>query len=400
MRWVSNRRARQPKNENTIDTSHLSVSEAKRVKKFHQSFQQYEPTPLRRLSTLASYLGVADVFVKDESYRFGLNAFKVLGGTYAIGKYLADRLGKRIDEVTFNDLRSHEVKKQLGELTFISATDGNHGRGVAWAAQQLGQKAIIYMPKGSSPIRLKNIRATGAEGYITEYNYDDTVRMCADLAEKKGWIMVQDTAWEGYETIPTWVMQGYLTMACEAVEQLKDYGVEKPTHIFLQAGVGTYPASVQGYFHALYGEKRPTTVIVEPDEANCFYLSALDAEGKARRVTGDLNTIMAGLACGEPNPLAWDILGAYSDVFVSCPDAIAAQGMRILGNPLGDDPRVVSGESGAVPLGLLRAVMQDASLDELREQLQLGPDSRVLLFSTEGDTDPGHYRKIVWDGMY
>lgn len=406
MKWVYNQRAER-KNLNERESLDLkpmlqafSQSEVEQVRKFHRSFEQYEATPLRRLSNLASFLGVRDVFVKDESYRFGLNAFKVLGGIYAIGKHLAERLGMDVRDVTFDDLRSPEVKEKLGELTFISATDGNHGRGVAWAAQQLGQRAVIYMPRGAAPIRLENIRATGAEAYETEFNYDETVRMCRELAEENGWVLMQDTAWDGYEEIPTWIMQGYMTMVDEAIEQMRDIGMDKPTHVFMQSGVGSYPAAVQGYLASLYGDQRPMTVVVEPNQAECFYLSALDAEGEAQKVTGDMNTIMAGLACGEPNPIAWDLLRALCDVFVSCPDEVAARGMRILGNPLGDDERVIAGESGAVTLGLLSDVMRRESLSGLRERLGLDARSRVLLFNTEGDTDPGHYREVVWDGKH
>ncbi|MFZ5651977.1 MAG: diaminopropionate ammonia-lyase [Bacillota bacterium] len=398
IKWVFNQRARNKGLKSSLDF--LSAGEIKKVVNFHKSFPQYQATPLRSLSNLAKYADVGGIYVKDESSRFGLNAFKVLGGTYAIGRYLAGRLNEDISDISFDKLKTPEIKQRLGEITFISATDGNHGRGVAWAAQQLGQKAVIYMPKGSALVRLENIKATGAEGYITDLNYDDAVRLAAENAEKYGWVIVQDTAWEGYYDIPTWIMQGYATMAAEALDQLKGMGVDKPTHIFVQAGVGALAGAMQGYFASIFGESRPVMAIVEPNKADCLYKSALAGDGRPRAVTGDMNTIMAGLACGEPNPIGWNILWDYSDMFISCPDYIAAMGMRILGCPLGEDPRVVSGESGAVTTGILMEILKNDCLKEIKDLLGLDRNSKILVFSTEGDTDPGIYRNIIWDGKY
>ncbi|MCR1933800.1 diaminopropionate ammonia-lyase [Clostridium tepidum] len=378
----------------------LGEKEIKKARDFHQSFPQFTKTPLVNLNNLAKYLGVAGVYVKDESYRFGLNAFKVLGGSFSMGKYLAKRLGKDISELSYQKLTSEEVRKKLGDITFITATDGNHGRGVAWTATQLNQKSIVYMPKGSSLTRLENIRKEGAKASITEFNYDDAVRLAASEAKENGWVMVQDTAWEGYEEIPTWIMQGYGTMASEALEQLRELNVEKPTHIFVQAGVGSLAGAVQGYFASVFKDECPTTVIVEADEADCLYRSAVAGDGKPRAVTGDMPTIMAGLACGEVNTIGWKVLKSYSSTFVSCPDWVSANGMRILGNPIKEDKRIISGESGAVTAGLLNAIMTNDDMKELREELKLDENSRILLFSTEGDTDPDKYRKIVWNGEY
>lgn len=386
--------------KNKTSVNFLGKEEINKARKFHQSFPQYTKTPLADLGNLAKSLGLGGLYLKDESYRFGLNAFKVLGGSYAMGKYLAGKLGSDISELSFDKLTSETVRKELGEITFVTATDGNHGRGVAWTANQLKQKSVVYMPKGSSLTRLNNIRAEGAEASITDMNYDDAVRLAAENAEKHGWLVVQDTAWEGYEEIPTWIMQGYGTMASEALEQLREFKVEKPTHIFVQAGVGSLAGAVQGYFASVFGEDCPTTVIVEADEAACLYKSAVAGDGKPRVVTGDMPTIMAGLACGEPNTIGWKVLRDHSTAFVSCPDWVAAKGMRMLGNPLKGDPKVVSGESGAVTAGLVAAIMTRDDMKELREQLNLNENSRVLLFSTEGDTDPDKYRSIVWDGEY
>jgi diaminopropionate ammonia-lyase len=398
IKWKSNEKARDYTNKPLIPF--LKETEVQKARNFHKSFNDYHPTPLKSLSNLANYMGVSGIYVKDESYRFGLNAFKVLGGSYAIGQYLAGQLEMSIEDLSFGMLKSKEIKERLGEITFTTATDGNHGRGVAWAAQQLGQKAVIYMPKGSSSIRLENIKATGAEGYITDSNYDEAVRLAAENAKKYGWVVIQDTAWEGYQTIPTWIMQGYATMAAEAIEQLQNEGVDKPTHILIQAGVGSVAGAVQGLFASIFKEDRPITIIVEPNKADCIYQSAKAEDGSPRNVTGDMDTIMAGLACGEPNPIAWEILDNYSDMFISCPDDVAAKGMRMLGNPLGNDARIISGESGAVTTGMLSYILQDEKLQEMKDILQIGRDSKILLFSTEGDTDPENYRRIVWDGVY
>lgn len=371
---------------------------AKKVRSFHASFPEYTVTPLAKLDNLAKTLGVANVYVKDESYRFGLNAFKVLGGSYTIGNYLAQKLGKDISELPFNVLSSEEVRKQIGEVTFVTATDGNHGRGIAWTANRLGQKSVVYMPKGSALERLNNIKALGADASITDLNYDDAVRLANSNAEKYGWVMVQDTAWEGYEDIPGWIMEGYTTMAAEAVEQL---GGVKPTHIFLQAGVGAMSGGITGFFADLYGdEDRPIITIVEPNKADCIYRSAEANDGKPHFVKGDMNTIMAGLACGEPCTIGWNVLRDHADNFVSMPDYVAAEGMRVLGNPLPGDDRVISGESGAATLGFVAEVMRNESLDWLRKQLKLDENSRILCFSTEGDTDKENYRRIVWDGLH
>ena len=374
----------------------LNLESAKKVRSFHASFPVYRETPLVELKNTAKAMGLGSIYVKDESYRFGLNAFKVLGGSYAIGNYLAKRLGKSITEMPFDKLISEEVRKELGDITFVTATDGNHGRGVAWTAKQLQQKSVVYMPKGSAEERLKNIRAEGADASITDLNYDEAVRLANTQAEQKGWVMVQDTAWEGYEDIPGWIMQGYGTMGYEAYTQLP----EKPTHIFLQAGVGSMAGAVAGFFAAAYGEDRPIITIVEPNKADCIFRTAEAADGTLHFVTGDMDTIMAGLACGEPCSIGWNVLRDYADNFISCPDYAAAQGMRLLGNPEAGDTKVISGESGASAFGCVAEIMRDPALAELRKKLKLDENSRVLFFSTEGDTDKENYKSIVWDGAY
>ncbi|MDR1157819.1 MAG: diaminopropionate ammonia-lyase [Oscillospiraceae bacterium] len=389
---VSYRRGR----ENSGAPPPLGEETAKKAQRFHTSFSVYKPTPLVSLAYTAQALGLGAAYVKDESYRFGLNAFKVLGGSYAIGRYIAECLGQDISELPYEKIISEQTRAKVGDLTFVTATDGNHGRGIAWTARQLRQRAVVYMPKGSAAERLENIRAEGAEASVTDLNYDGAVRLAKRQAEKKGWVMVQDTAWEGYEKIPLWIMQGYGTMGYEAIAQLP----EPPTHIFLQAGVGSMAGSITGLFAALYGENRPIITIVEPNKADCIFRTAQANDGALHCVTGDMDTIMAGLACGEPCSIGWDTLKTYADHFLSCPDYVAAKGMRLLGNPLPKDPRVISGESGAVTFGCVAELMTNPKLLAIRDALQLDVQSRVLFFSTEGDTDHKNYREIVWDGKY
>lgn len=371
------------------------------AQKFHSSFEQYEPTPLVELKNLANLLGVKNIFVKDESYRFGLNAFKVLGGSFAIGKYIAEKIGVDISELPASKLVSKEVKEKLGDVTFVTATDGNHGRGVAWAAQQLNQKCVVVMPDGSAIERRDRIREHGAKCDIMEgMNYDECVRYANKYAEEHNGIMVQDTAWPGYEKIPTWIIQGYATMAKEAKDALDEKGV-KPSHIFAQAGVGSLATGVTGYFSSVYqGDKKPFITIVEPEKAACIYKTAKANDGEIHPVTGEMHTIMAGLACGEPVTVGWPVLNSYADAFLSTPDKSAARGMRVLGNPLRGDQRVISGESGAATIGALTEILQRPDLEEIKKLLKLDENSEILLFSTEGDTDFEHYRKVVWDGYY
>lgn len=377
----------------------MSEENVKKANEFHKSFPQYDVTPLQKLSALAEYLGVKNIYCKDESYRFGLNAFKVLGGSYAMGRYIAKELGRDISELPYSVLSSEELRKEFGQATFFTATDGNHGRGVAWAARRLGQKAVVRMPKGTTKTRFDNIAKEGAVVTIEEVNYDDCVRMAAaEAARTEHGIIVQDTAWEGYEEIPSWIMQGYGTMAMEADEQLHGYDCERPTHVFIQAGVGSLAGAVQGYFANRYPDNPPKVIVVEAEAAACLYKGAAAGDGEIRIVDGDMVTIMAGLACGEPNTISWDILKNHVDTFVASPDWVAARGMRMLAAPVKGDQPVTSGESGAAPFGTLACIMTMDEYRPLREHLGLDEHSKVLLFSTEGDTDPERYESIVWGG--
>lgn len=372
----------------------FSRQQAQQARHFHQKIGGYQPTPLYALDELAALFGVDKILVKDESQRFGLNAFKMLGGSYAIARLLCEKYGLAIEELSLNDLKTRITEK----MTFATTTDGNHGRGVAWAAKQLGQNAVVYMPKGSAQERVDAILRLGAECIVTDMNYDDTVRFTMQTAQKNGWEVVQDTAWDGYTKIPTWIMQGYATLADEAVEQMSAMGVTRPTHVFLQGGVGALAGGVLGYLVDVYGARNLHSVIVEPELADCLYRSGV--KGQIVNVGGEMATIMAGLACGEPNPLGWEVLRNCATQFISCQDAVAALGMRVLGNPLGNDPRVISGESGAVGLGILAAVHHHPQRDALMNKLQLDSHSVVLVISTEGDTDVKHYREVVWEGKH
>ncbi len=293
----------------------LTKEQGKDVLAYHQSFPQYTCTPLVSLDALAGALHIKGLYVKDESHRFGLNAFKVLGGSYAMGRWIADKLGIAPKDITFNLLTSLQVKEKLRDITFVSATDGNHGRGVAWTARELGQKSVIYMPEGTAQERLDNIRNLGAEASILDMNYDGCVRLAAQHAKERGWVMVQDTAWEGYEEIPRWIMQGYATMALEAAAQLRD---AVPTHVFLQAGVGSMAAAVAGLMHDVFAHQPPRVIVVEPNKADCFYRTARANDGTLHAVTGRMDTIMAGLACGEVCTIAWDVLRETAGQAISC----------------------------------------------------------------------------------
>lgn len=379
----------------------MSEENVKKANEFHKSFPQYSVTPLQKLSALASYLGVKNIYCKDESYRFGLNAFKVLGGSYAMGRYIAQELDRDISELPYSVLSSDKLGEEFGQATFFTATDGNHGRGVAWAANRLGQKAVVRMPKGTTKTRFDNIAKEGATVTIEECNYDDCVRMAAaEAAKTEHGIIVQDTAWEGYEEIPAWIMQGYGTLVREADEQLKADGIERPTHVFVQAGVGSLAGAVVGYFAHKYKDNPPVMAVCEASAADCLYRSAVEKTGNLVNVTGDLETIMAGLACGEGNTIGWDILKNHVTVFASCPDWMSAKATRIYANPLENDPHIVSGESGSVPLGFAFTALHDADVKDLKEALKLDENSTILVISTEGDTDPVRYREIVWDGLY
>lgn len=363
--------------------------------KFLSSFPNYQATPLVSLNCLAKKLGVCDIYVKDESKRFDLNAFKVCGASFAMGKYIASKMGKNITDINYEKMVSQEVKNTLGEVTFVTATDGNHGRAVAWTANKLGQKSIVYMPKGSSEERLNNIKAEGSDASITQLSYDDCVRLAQSNAQKNGWVVIQDTAWEGYVDIPTWIMQGYTNIYYEILNQLDN---AEFSHVFLQAGVGSFSGSITAVI-ANYCKANnlqiPKIIIVEPNTSNCIYKTAFENNGSLHTIKEDMNSIMAGLNCGEPNPIAWDILNNYTFRFCSIDDQITKTGMRVLAKPQGSDTAIISGESGACTLGLLYEALHNQNLSSIKKSFELDSNSRILCISTEGDTDQANYTAIV-----
>ena len=397
IKWVLNE---MPKSEDRY-LALMAPEQIEGVRAFHRSFPQYTVTPLASLKGMAERLGLGGLYVKDESYRFGLNAFKVLGGSFAMARYIAEKTGKPFEEMTYEYMTGEQLRRDFGQATFFTATDGNHGRGVAWAAKKLGQKAVVHMPKGTVQMRFDNIAREGAAVTIEELNYDDCVRLAAaEAAQTEHGVVLQDTAWEGYEKEPSWIMQGYGTLALEAVEQLRAMEVNRPSHVFVQAGVGCLAGAIVGFFASAFPSNPPKFIVMEADAAACLYKGACRKDGTPETVGGDLKTIMAGLACGEPNIISWEILRNHADAFLACPDWVTARGMRMLAAPVKGDPAVISGESGAVGMGVIDAVMTDPAYAELKAALGMDRHSRVMMISTEGDTDPENYRKIVWGGEY
>ena len=361
------------------------------VMRFHKSMPVYAPTRLVSLKERAAAHHVKGIYVKDESSRFGLNAFKGLGGSYAMFRILCEKLGLDPAVTSFRDFQKEEIRKQCKNIHFVTATDGNHGKGVSWAAKLFGCSATVFMPKGSVEARRVAIEEAGnATAEITEFNYDQAVEYSWSLAQKNGWILIQDTAWDGYEQYPEWIIDGYLTLAAEAVVQL---GSTVPTHVFLQAGVGAMAGGVLEFLLSCYRVKPPVMTIVEPTEAACIYHSAKAGDGLTHTIEGNPSTIMAGLNCGTPCRLIWPSVRNKAAFFCACNDIITEEGMRAYANPVGGDKAIVAGESGAVTFGLTNRILQD---ETLRNLFRIIADSVILLINTEGDTDPEGYRNIVY----
>lgn len=395
--WTANPRARDGGCTRAVSDV-LQPGASRVARDFHRHLPGYRITPLKGLPHLAAKLGLGGIWVKDEAQRLSLSSFKVLGGSFAIYRFVEETLGLERGTLTWASLWSAEVRRSLGDLTFSAATDGNHGRGVAWAASQLGFPAVIYVPRDTAEARIHAIERHGARVEVIDGTYDEAVaRMARDAAEQ-GWQVISDTSWDGYEDIPRWVMQGYTTMLSEAQEQLAGQGLAKPSHVFVQAGVGALAASTIAFYAQLFGDDRPISLVVEPTRAACLLDSVRAGDGSPHDFPGDLATIMAGLSCGRPSPLAWNVLWNCADHYAACPDYVAAKGMRVYGVPLEGDPFVVSGESGAVTLGMLMFIMEHPQLSKMRAALGLDGDAHVLLLNTEGNTDPEDFRRIVWEG--
>jgi diaminopropionate ammonia-lyase len=339
---------------------------------FHQSLPIYQPTPLVHLPALAKHFGVAAIYIKDESYRFGLNAFKALGASYAIHELL---------------------KKQPDIKTFCTATDGNHGRAVAWSAKQAGKEAVVFVPKGTTSYRIKAIENEGAEAITINGNYDETCAHAEAISKEKGWQLVQDTAWEGYEEIPAYIMAGYITHFAELENSLHMATNAEIDFVFLQAGVGSWAAAAVWYYLNRYGNSRPKLIIVEPAASDGILESF--RQGHRSNPKGNLQTIMAGLNCGIPSTTGWDIIKEGVDAAMKVDDSFAMQAMRLLHTPKDNDPQIIAGESGVGGLAGFIALMEDDRYKDLKNAIGINKNSNILLYSTEGATDPDNYKAIT-----
>jgi len=350
------------------------------------AWPDYAPTPLFPLPALARELGVAAIDYKDEAGRFGLGSFKALGGAYAVARLVQKRLGERLDREVAMEQIAAARHPEAAELTVCCATDGNHGRSVAWGAQRFGCRCVIFVHATVSEGRCDAIRRLGAEVRRTHGNYDDSVREADATAAREGWVVVSDTSYPGYTEIPRDVMQGYELMAVEAFEQ----AAAPPTHIFVQTGVGGMGAAVAALAKRRWGADRPWIVLADPSRAACWVESF--RAGAPTAVHGDLDTMMAGLACGECSVLAWEILRDHADAAIAVPDDEAVAFMRRLADPEPPDPPLVAGESAVAGLGALHMALADP---EARRTLVLDTHARILVFGTEGETDPALYRDVV-----
>ena len=361
-----------------VDTSAYSLATTEPVRKLHTSFDVYNETPLIELK---NFKGVRSVFVKDESQRFGLKAFKGLGGVWAIYKVISRELG--LSNPTLDEL--FQRRDELSEMTFITTTDGNHGKGVSWAAGLFGCKSYVFMPRGTVEVRAQAIRDAGsATVEITDMTYDDCVKFTARLAEEKHWHLIQDTSWAGYEDIPAQIMLGYSTLAYEALRQMN---YQRPTHIFLQAGVGSMAGAIAAVFAEVFKDNPPRITIVEPEEVACFYETMKIGDGKIHSATGNGQTMMAGLNCATPCELAWKILRRYAADAATITDDVAADAMRTLAAH-----GIISGESGCAGFALANAALDSS---ELSRKLELDADAIIFVINTEGDTDPDNYKRIL-----
>ena len=350
----------------------------------------YRPTPLRDLSGLARTIGVGQLWYKDEAHRFALQSFKALGGAYAVAELILRKAGENTMALPVSSplLFAGRYRNLARDITVACATDGNHGRSVAWGAEMFGCRAVVYIHATVSENRKRAIEAFGAEVRRVDGTYDDSVRQAARDAAAEGWTIISDTSYVGYTEIPKDVMQGYGVMVAEAIAELPPD--QRPTHVFVQGGVGGLAAAVAAHLIWRWKTVYPRLVVVEPESAACLLASA--RKGEAATVTGDLATVMAGLSCGEPSLLAWEILEEAADAFMTIPDHAALTTMRLLAKGSGTDVPLVAGESAVAGLaGAIAAI----SIDRDRNLLGLNDTSRILVFGTEGATDPELYREIV-----
>ena len=369
------------------DAAALGPDGARRIAEFLAWRDPSAETPLLALPALAADLGIASLDVKDEGKRLGLGSFKALGGAFAVMLLALEEATRQLGRpVSYADLHAPDVAAIARAMVFACATDGNHGRSVAWGAQLVGARAVIFVHREVSQNRIDAIARYGAEMRVVDGTYDESVDEATRVATQEGWTPVSDTSWPGYERIPLMVMQGYTAMIAEAMAQ-RD---APPTHVFVQAGVGGVAAAVAGHLALVMGDKRPVFVVVEPEHAACI-LAAAQA-GSPTRIAHEQATVMAMLECCEASPVAWRVLSRVADAFMTVPDEAAIAVMNRLAKPAGTDPAIVAGESGGAGLAGLIAV---AGNPDWRAAIDLGPNSRALVFNTEGATDPARYRELV-----
>jgi diaminopropionate ammonia-lyase len=376
---------RKPLDEKDAET--LGVAAAEEVER-HLSFRDnHAATPLVALPGLAAGIGVATIHVKDEGHRLGLGSFKALGGAYAVIRLVLEQAEKELGRpVDVAELHSPEVLTVARKMTVACATDGNHGRSVAQGAQLVGARAAIFVHSGVSDERVAAIARFGADMIRVNGNYDDSVREAARTAEAKGWTIVSDTSWPGYERVPGLVMQGYTALVREALRKMP----EPPTHVFIQSGVGGIAAAVAGHLAIEFGDRRPLFTVVDPARSACIVESA--RAGHPVTVAHGEPTVMAMLECYEPSLVAWRILSRVADAFMTVDEEDAIAVMKRLANPVEGDPAIVAGESGGVGLaGLMKAVADPA----IKAALRIDANARIFVVNTEGATDPGKYQEIV-----
>lgn len=370
-----------------VDAESLGVKAAEEVERYLTYRDNHAPTPLQPLPALAAELGVGMIHIKDEGFRLGLGSFKALGGSYAVIRLVLEEASRHFGRtIDIAELHTPEVRAVAARITVACATDGNHGRSVAQGAQLVGARAAIFVHSGVSDERVAAIARFGARMIRVEGTYDDSVAEAARVASEKGWIIVSDTSWLGYERIPGLVMQGYTPMVREILRQLP----ERPTHVFVQAGVGGVAAAVAGHLALVLGDLRPIFVVVDPVRAACLFESA--RAGHPVRIKHGEPTVMAMLECYEPSLVAWRVLSRVADAFMTVDEEDAVAAMKRLARPTGDDPAIVAGESGGVGFAALRKAASDSYL---KAALGLGAASRILLINTEGATDPARYTKLV-----
>ncbi len=369
------------KNIASLEKSRIAVSEISR-------WPGYTSTPLFSLEQLARHIQIGKLWYKDESQRFGLKSFKALGGAYAVARQLQLNVKNATGvEPDMQALLEREFDDIVGQVVISCATDGNHGRSVAWGCQMFGCECVIYIHRDVSTARQQAMEDFGAKVVRIRGNYDDSVRQAAADAEQYGRTIVSDTSYAGYMEIPKDVALGYTVLLAEAVEQMAG---EIPTHVFIQGGVGGLASAVCAYFWELWGDKRPRFIVVEPEQANCLQQSA--RAGKPVVVEGDLDTLMAGLACGEVSALAWKVLQAGADDFLTLNEQAVPRTMRLLAEGVEGDPQIEAGESAVAGLAALITARQSS---EMSNQLGLTETSRVFILGTEGATDPLLYQRLI-----